>query len=224
MIEAIDNFGITMFLGSDSAFLDHLALTLTNAFTWAPLYIALLVLIIKNNDNMQQIGLCFLCGVLGVIISSVMADVIVKPWIARLRPCNDPEIKYLVQIAGNLRNKDFSFFSAHAANTMSLAVFFTLLVRSSLLSVTLMVWSLVNCWTRLYLGQHYLTDILVGLSWGIVTGIICYVFYLKVGKRIDIKKNFVSTQYTSTGFSKLDIDVVMSVIGLTLVYAMIPII
>lgn len=210
-----------MFLGSDSAFLDHMALVLTNAFTWAPLYIALLFLIIKNNDNMQQIGLCFLCGVLGVALSSIMADIIVKPWVARLRPCNDPEVKYLVQIAGNLHNKDFSFFSAHAANTMSLAVFFTLLVRSRLLSITLISWSLLNCWTRLYLGQHYLTDILTGLVWGVLTGIFCYFFYTKVHHRINATQHFISSQYTSTGYSYLDIDVVLSVLTLTVIFAIV---
>lgn len=221
MIEAIDSFAVQMFLGSQSAFLDHMALTLTNAFTWVPLYIALLFLIVKNNDNMQQIGLCFLCGVIGVVISSVMADVIVKPFVERLRPCNDPEIKYIAQIAGNLRSKDFSFFSAHAANTMSLAVFFTLLVRNRLLGVSLVLWSLTNCWTRLYLGQHFMTDILVGLLWGIFTGCFCYFFYTRVFRRISPTLNFVSSQYTTTGYSLLDIDVVISVLVLTVLMSVI---
>lgn len=212
----IDQFGIDFFFGSTSAFLDSIALTFTNAFTWVPLYIALLVLIIKNNDNMSQISICFGMAVLGIALSSVMANVIAKPLVERVRPCNTLELKYLVQIAGDLHSKDFSFFSSHAANTMSLAVFFCLLVRSRLLGVSLVCWSLLNCWTRLYLGQHFLTDVMVGLIWGIIVGFICYYIYRKLYGRVSQKLHFVSSQYTSTGYSLLDIDMVLSVLVLTL--------
>lgn len=211
----IDQFGIDVFFGSQSAFLDHLALIFTNAFTWVPLYIALLILIIKNNDNMQQICVCFCMAILGIAMCSIMANVVAKPLVERIRPCNELEVKYLAQIAGNLHSKDFSFFSSHSANTMSLAVFFTLLVRNSTLSITLIAWSLLNAWTRLYLGQHYLTDVLVGLTWGIIVGIVCYMVCRFFYKKISTKLHFVSSQYTATGYSLIDIDIVLSVIALT---------
>ena len=78
MIEAIDNIGIEWLLGSDSSILDHIALTMTNAWTWVPLYVALLILIIKNNDNMQQIMVCFGFAILCVALASLMANVPVK--------------------------------------------------------------------------------------------------------------------------------------------------
>lgn len=221
MIEFIDNIGIQLFLGSGSAFLDGLALFFTNAFTWVPLYISLLYLIIKNNDNMQQIFICFGFAVLCIAISSTAANVVAKPMVERLRPCNDPTVMYLADIAGNLRNKDFSFFSSHAANTMSLAVFFSLLTRSGMLSIAMVSWSLLNCWTRLYLGQHFLTDILTGLAWGIVTGICCYLLCRKAIHRIIGRQNFISSQYTSTGYAYLDIDVVLSVLFLIVVIGII---
>lgn len=221
MIEFIDNIGIELFLGSESAFLDGLALFFTNAFTWVPLYVALLFLIVKNNDNMQQIGICFGFAVLCVIISSVAANVVAKPLVERLRPCNDPMVMYVADIAGNLRSKDFSFFSSHAANTMSLAVFFSLLTRSGILSLSLVGWSLLNCWTRLYLGQHFLTDILTGLAWGIVTGICCYLLCRKTMHHLVTRQNFISSQYTSTGYSYLDIDVVLSVLSLIVIAGLI---
>ena len=51
MIEYLDKIGIDLFFGSDSAFLDQMALVLTNAYAWVPMFIALFILIIKNNDN-----------------------------------------------------------------------------------------------------------------------------------------------------------------------------
>lgn len=217
----IDQFGIDFFFGSQSAFLDHLALIFTNAFTWVPLYIALLILIIKNNENMQQIGICFGMAVLGIALCSIMSNVVAKPLVERVRPCNELDIKFLAQIAGNMHSKDFSFFSSHSANTMSLAVFFTLLVKDRALSLTLICWSLLNAWTRLYLGQHYLTDVLVGLTWGIIVGTICYMVHKHLYRRISTKLHFVSSQYTVTGYSLVDIDIVLSVIALTIAISII---
>lgn len=222
MVELIDNFGIQYLMGSNSAILDHIALMLTNAWTWLPLYISLLILIIKNNDNMQQIAVCFAFAILGFAMASIMANVVAKPLVERVRPCNDPAIMYMFQVAGDLHDKDYSFFSSHAANTMALTVFFILLVKSYALSITLITWSLINCWTRLYLGQHYLTDILVGLIWGAVSGIIAYYLFHKTYSRIAPSTHFVSTQYTSSGYSQLNVDTVISVFIITVACSLIP--
>ena len=39
--------------GSDSLFLDQLALILTSAWTWVPLYASLLYLVVKNNEKIS---------------------------------------------------------------------------------------------------------------------------------------------------------------------------
>ena len=223
MIETIDRFGIELFMGSDSAILDQIALLLTNAYTWIPMYLALFILIIKNNDNMQQIllTLCFIAVL--IFLASGTSNLLVKPIVERLRPCNDPQFKYICQIAGDMHEKSFSFFSSHAANTMAVATFFTLLVRSGLLSVTLYSWSIINMWTRLYLGQHFFTDVLAGMVWGIVVAILVYTLYFRLFKRLSSGNKFVSTQYTETGFSYLDVDVVVSVFFLTLCVSEIPV-
>ena len=114
---------------------------------------------------MAQIGLIIGCSVLCIILADGISEHLFKPWVARPRPSNDPIIKYSVHIVNNIRGMDYSFFSAHAANTMSIAIFFSWLVRSKLLSVFLILWSFVNCWTRMYLGLHYPGDISVGLLW-----------------------------------------------------------
>lgn len=217
MIENIDKAGLEFFFGSQSAFLDHISIVLTNAYVWIPMFIAMFIMVIKNHDDVRQILLCLFCIALCVFIASGAANLLVKPLVERLRPCNDPQFKYMAVIAGNIHEKDFGFFSSHAANTMAVWMFFTLLVRSSLLSLTLFAWSLINMWTRLYLGQHFVSDILVGAVWGIISGIVAYSIYFRLKKNMSESKKYVSTQYTSVGFSYLDVDVVVSVFALTLV-------
>lgn len=217
----IDKIGIMLFMGSDSAFLDYFALTVTDALVWIPMFLALAYMVIKNNDNMQQILVFFCCLAFMMLLSAGVCNIIVKPLVERVRPCNTPEIKYLVQIAGDYHAKDFSFFSSHAANTMAVTAFMTMVVRSRRLFMTLFTWFLINIWSRLYLGQHFLTDITVGVMWGIVSAILAYYIYDKVYGRITEKKAFISEQYTVTGFAISDVNIVVTVFMLTVIAAMV---
>ena len=218
---ALDKQWLLALNGSDSLFLDSLVKTLTTATTWIPLYVALLYVVIKNSDNGRKVLTIVGCALLCVFLAGSLDDMIVKPLVARWRPTRDPEIGLLVDIVNNYRGGRFGFFSAHASNTFSLAVFFTLLIRSRLLSVSLVLWSLVNCWTRLYLGVHYPGDILVGLLWGGLVGTGVWFLYYKMEKRAGNQNNYISSQYTKTGFQHEHIDIVVSVLAFTLVYAIV---
>lgn len=204
------------FNGSDSLFLDRMSDMLTWGFTWTPLFLALFFLVVKNNETMPQIVLVTCCAGLCILLADGMADGIVKPLVARPRPAMDPYLKYLVDVVDGHRGSGFSFFSAHAANTMSLAVFFSMLVRNRLFTTVMVLWSLLNCWTRLYLGLHYPVDIVCGLLWGIVSGLISYMVYHKFYYKISPKINYISSHYTSTGYSMADIDMVVVVVAGTL--------
>ncbi len=208
----LDRKILLWFNGSDSLYLDRYAEMLTWGFTWTPLYIALLYLVVKNNETMVQIALTVGCAALCILLADALADGIVKPLVGRPRPAADPYIKYIVDVVDNYRGRGYSFFSALAANTMSLAVFFSLLVRHRLLSGVLFIWSLTNCWTRMYLGLHYPSDIVCGIIWGVVSGGISYWVFYKSYFKVSPKINYISSQYTATGYSIKDIDVVMLVI------------
>ncbi len=212
---------LLMLNGSDSLFLDGLAMSLTTASTWIPLYVALFYLVLKNNENMRQILLILGCSAACVLFAGTVDDMLVKPMVARLRPTHDPDIGMLVDVVDGYYGGKYGFFSAHAANTFSIAMFFCLLVRSRLLSVALVTWSLVNCWTRVYLGVHYPGDILCGLLWGGIVGSTVYYVYCKMDSRLKCGMNFISSQYTSTGYQHSDVHVVMLVLSLTLVYTLV---
>lgn len=219
-IADVDRELLFLLNGSDSLFYDQFVCVLTSGLTWIPLYLALLAIVVRNNETMTQILLIVGCALLCVALADGMADFVAKPYFQRWRPSNDPMIKYAVHVVGNVRGSDYGFFSAHAANTFSLAVFFCLLVRNKLLSTVLFGWSLLNCYTRVYLGLHYPSDILCGLLWGGVSGLIAYGVYYRAYYSISPKINYVSTQYTSSGYDLSGICIVALVFLGTLMYAL----
>lgn len=217
-IQDMDMQVLSLFNGSDNIMLDQMVQILTSGLTWIPLYVMLFFVVMRNNETMGQIALVVGSAIFCVLFADGLVDGIIKQLAERWRPSNDPTFKYMVQVVDDIRLNGYSFCSAHAANTMSLAIFFSLLVRSKLLTITLVIWSLINCWTRLYLGVHYPSDILCGMMIGIVVGILVYLLYYKLYLRISPKINYISNQYTSTGYDHDDIDKVMVILMFTLVY------
>lgn len=202
-------------------FSDAFALVLTSGWTWIAMYLTLLFVVIKNNETMAQIGLVILSCALCLLLADGMADGIMKPLTMRLRPINDPEVREMITLVAGVADKNYSFFSAHAANTMAISTFMALLMRNTRMTIALLIWSLINCWTRIYLGVHYPIDIAVGLLWGAFVAVLVYVLFNVVTRSTNGHNNYISTQYTSTGYVVTDTDVVVSVFVFTLMYALV---
>ena len=167
---SLDRSVLAFFNGSDSAVLDNIALVLTSPYTWIPLYILLLWAVVKKQKSAGMIWLVIGCIFFSLLLSAGMADGIMKPLVGRLRPSHDPLLMNTIDIVGDYRSTQYGFFSGHAANTMAIAIFFSLLFHKRWGATILIIWSLINCWTRLYLGLHYPSDILFGLLWGMFSG------------------------------------------------------
>lgn len=209
------------FNGSDSLFLDGMAKTLTTASTWIPMYLALFLMVLKNNDNIRQVLLILAAVGLCVFFAGSLNDLFVKPEVARWRPARDIEIAMLVDVVNDYRGGNYGFFSSHAANTFSIAIFFSLLVRSHVLTFFLILWSLVNCWTRMYLGVHYPIDIMCGLVWGGTVGTAIWYLHYRIKKYMGKNLGFISSQYTVTGYQLSDVNIIITIMSLTIVYSII---
>jgi len=193
--------------GSDSLFIDYLIMTLTTATTWIPLYLSLFYVVLKSNTTVRDILLVVGAAGLCVLLAGTVDDTIVKPLVARWRPGRDPEIGMLVDTVDGYRGGNYGFFSAHAANTFSIALFFSLLIRRCLFVVAMMAYSLINCYTRLYLGVHYPGDITVGLIWGALVGYTVYRLHRRYA--------------TPVSYDERLCDIPIAVFVLTLLYAIV---
>ena len=156
--------------------LDTIAVTATKTSTWIPLGIVLLYVLIRMK-NWKNALLVILCVAIAITLADQMASGIFKPLVARLRPSHNPELQGVIDLVGDYRGGRYGFFSSHAANTCAVAVFLSLLFRKRIFTIAICSWAMVNSWTRLYLGVHYVGDIMVGLIWGTLVGWIVFRLY-----------------------------------------------
>ena len=224
MIEVLEDLDRQLLLavnGSDSLYLDRVVVTLTHAATWIPLYLALFYMVLKNNDNFRRLLLVLGGVAMCYLLAGAVDDGIVKPMVARWRPTHDPQIGMLVDIVDGYRGGRYGFFSAHASNPMCIAPFFCWLARSRRLSVTLVTWSLINCWTRMYLGVHFPGDILVGVLWGICVGTGVYFLYRRLTRGMYMPRNMNPSQYTTTCYRRQDCNWPVAIFVFTLTFVFI---
>ena len=81
------------------------------------------------------------------------------------------------------KSPDWSFPSDHATASIAIVATFALhgLPRRTLLFGLL---ALLICWSRIFVGTHYLTDVLGGSLTGAVAAMLAWVFY-REGSRLD---------------------------------------
>ena len=206
--------------GSDSLFWDGVMSVYTTTVVWILLALALIYLLIRNNSLMNFVVLLFMVALV-VTLTDGITSTICKPLFARLRPTHDPEIMYLVDVVNNYRAYKYGFMSSHAANSFGIAMFVILLVKNRLLSVSLIIWALINCYSRIYLGVHYPGDILCGTLVGILCGLLVYRLYSYIRDKMRSgHRGWISDNYTKSGYSVSDIHFVLMVLYAT--FALIP--
>ena len=100
----------------------------------------------------------------------------------RLRPCYDETVKDSIRLVKDNCGGKYGFFSAHASNSFSLAIFFGLLFKDRtryIILITLVYASFIS-YSRIYLGVHFPIDIIFGGLFGLLIGFSVYKFvYLK---------------------------------------------
>ena len=209
--------------GRDSLFWDGCMTVYTTMIVWMPLAVLLLYVLIKNN-NIRTFMLLVVIITLVFVLTDGITSTFCKPFFERWRPTRDPELMYLVDVVNGYRCASYGFMSSHAANSFGIATFIMLLMRNRALSVSLVIWALINCYSRIYLGVHYPGDIIGGTIVGILSGILMYRLYIYLCKKMRLagSRDWISTQYTKSGYLVSDIHLILVVLYGT--FAAIPII
>lgn len=160
--------------------------TASRATTWLPLYLVLIILLMiaygpKKESKMKTSGevpplrawATFLLTFLAIAASAGLADLvtsgILKPLIARPRPSHS-ELEPILHFVNGYHGGHYGFPSSHAADTTAVALSFCMLYGKRwgwpAIWIGMGAYVVINCYSRMYLGVHYPSDILVGAAIG----------------------------------------------------------
>lgn len=219
LIEADRNLLLAL-NGSHSLFWDGFMWVVTSTVTWVPAAIILLYVIFRNNKLPQSIFILLMIALV-ITLADQLASSVCNPYFARFRPTQDPEIMYLVHTVNGYRGGLYGFISSHAANTFGVAMFVSLLIRNKWLTLSMFVWAAIPSYSRIYLGVHYPGDILAGALEGCLIALLVYQLYRIVRNRFFDQPKYISSQYTSSGYSIDDVGLIHLVLLLSYLYAII---
>lgn len=174
---------ITLEINSwDSPITDPIWQFFSDKLVWAPMYAAIIALLIWKLGWKR--GLMVLAGALLTFGFCDQFSNLVKHAVERIRPLHD---EFMVSNGLNILEKGggFSFFSAHSANSFGLA-FSTFLgmklcLRNSgstivpkwlkAYGIWMFFWATMVAISRIFVGKHYLGDVIVGIIVGSIAGI-----------------------------------------------------
>ena len=149
---------------------DPLWVSITDKFTFLPLFILIMFFLFKKNGTKGLLVILLFISVL-ILFTDQFTNV-VKDFTQRLRPCRLDELQGLLRDI-DIRCGKYGFFSAHAANSISVTIFIINCVDESVkkfLKPVLILWVMIFSYSRIYLGVHYPLDTVFGLSFGIFSG------------------------------------------------------
>ena len=156
---------------------DPLWLSITDKFTFLPLFILIIFSLFKKNGTKGLLVILLFISVL-ILFTDQFTNV-VKDFTQRLRPCRLDELQGLLRDI-DIRCGKYGFFSAHAANSISVTIFIINCVDESvkkILKPVLILWVMIFSYSRIYLGVHYPLDTVFGLSFGIFSGFLFKYLY-----------------------------------------------
>jgi undecaprenyl-diphosphatase len=130
----------------------------------------------SKSDRIHVRHTCIAAG-LSFLIGLGLNQVILL-FVHRIRPY-DAGISHLI----TSKSLDWSFPSDHATASIAIVAAFALhgLPRRALLFGLM---ALLICWSRVFVGTHYLADVLGGGLIGVVAAVLVWIFY-REGSRLD---------------------------------------
>lgn len=177
MFETLEQIDRSLFLlinSWHSVLLDDVMYYISQMWIFVPLYIYWLYLVYRKEGFKKLLVLLAFTGLLILLTDQTSNQT--KHAVKRYRPSHNIEIMKQVHTVNDYRGGQYGFFSGHASNSFGIAtlLFFMLASRPMWFRLICFLWAGITAYSRIYLGVHYPSDILVGTLVGVIWGLIIF--------------------------------------------------
>lgn len=176
--------------GTHSYFTDCFMWLYSGRMIWIPITLFMIGFIIYKKNWKEWLPVLVALVILFLLCDKITSDII-KPYFARLRPTHNPDIMEQVRTLYGYTAGRYGFVSSHAANAFGLAVFSSLLFKNKRYTLVIVIWAVIMGYSRIYLGIHYMSDVLGGMIIGSFIGYLTYFLYSFSINKLSVKTNYV---------------------------------
>lgn len=176
---------VFIFLNRDhTEMLDNIMYSARNLLFWIPL-ILLCVFMLQDYKRSKSaphsmVKIIMICSllVIQIVLCEYILPYLIDPMAVMQRPIYNSEIATSV----NLGNFTFStravIFSSQVCATAAIAAFLIVLSDTARwLKTVLVVWALLLCYNRIYIGAQYPSTLLISICLGAGVGLLAYRYY-----------------------------------------------
>ena len=178
--------------------LDKFFWLVSGKLTWAPLYILIIILLGRRYGWRYTLLAMVFMAVMVVAVDHVcnfLKDAMQKP-----RPTYNPDFEGLIHLVKRPNGTFYKGYiygsvSAHAATTFAIMTFSSTLVRTRWFTILTILWAVLVCYSRIYIGAHYPLDLILGATLGIITGVLTVRLFRWIVDKLQDRQN--KKQFTS---------------------------
>lgn len=167
---------VTVALNFDGGrFADMAFSTLSSRLIWVlPALWLLYRIVFVRRYGLWQVCAVFMGLALTVALCDQMSASVFKPLFMRLRPSHADGVRELLHYVGTYRGGLYGFVSSHAANAFGAAMYASLLLKKKAFTVFIFCFAAAVGYSRIYLGVHYLGDVIGGAVLGSMLGLLVF--------------------------------------------------
>lgn len=184
-LESIDHWLVLTINGLHNPFLDQFFWIISAKLTWIPFYGLLVFLYWRKSKQLLPTLLFVLLAIVCVGLADIISTQGFKAYFQRYRPSHNlllsEHLHFYNHDGEEYRGGQYGFVSSHAANFAALLVWCGLHLRKSYKRISLLFFTIfiLVVLSRIYLGVHYLSDVIVG---GALGALIAYLIF-RITKR-----------------------------------------